>query len=163
MIVWGFVTNFGGIEQTGIMGNITFQSADRSLTLPNRRGLKTFIATLIKREGHQLEGINYVFCSDAFLLDINQRFLQHDYYTDIITFGLSEPGMPIEAEIYISVDRVKDNAKREGSTFRTEMLRVILHGALHLCGYKDKSSKQVKEMRGKEDEYLSLYTRKRGK
>lgn len=139
------------------MANITFQSADRSLTLPNKTAIKTFIASLIKREGKKLASINYVFCSDAFLLDINQRFLQHDYYTDIITFGLSEPGMPIEAEIYISVDRVKDNAKREASSFRMEMLRVILHGALHLCGYKDKTVKQAAEMRNMEDAYLQLY------
>ncbi len=85
--------------------------------------------------------LQYIFCSDAYLLDINREYLQHDFFTDIITFDLSEKGQPINAEIYISVERVRDNAANYNSSFRKEIHRVIFHGVLHLCGYKDKSQK----------------------
>jgi rRNA maturation RNase YbeY len=88
---------------------------------------------------------------------MNRDFLQHDYYTDIITFGLSEKGQPVEAEVYISLDRVKDNAKTHGTTQTNETLRVIFHGALHLCGYKDKRKSEITVMRQKEDQYLRLF------
>ncbi len=122
--------------------------------------MKDFIAAIFKKEGKGLSLINYVFCSDEYLLQINRDFLQHDYYTDIITFGLSAPKAPIEAEVYISLDRVKDNAKTQKTTYREELLRVIFHGALHLCGYKDKSAAQAKTMREKEDQYLRLFKMK---
>jgi probable rRNA maturation factor len=92
---------------------------------------------------------------------MNRDFLQHDYYTDIITFGLSEKGEPVEAEIYISLDRVKDNAATLKTTFKEETLRVIFHGALHLCGYKDKKKSEIALMRSKEDHYLRLFEKKR--
>jgi rRNA maturation RNase YbeY len=90
---------------------------------------------------------------------MNRDFLQHDYYTDIITFGLSEKNQPIEAEIYISIDRVKDNALSLGVAYKEEMLRVIFHGALHLCGYKDKTKSEISAMRAKEDQYLQLFAK----
>ena len=139
------------------MAKISFQTGDRSFIFPNKTKLKAFIETLFKKEQQQLSHIHYVFCSDEFLLNINNTFLQHDYYTDIITFGLSEKGQPIEAEIYISIDRVKDNAKGLGIGYQQEMLRVIFHGALHLCGYKDKKKSEISTMRAKEDHYLQRY------
>lgn len=140
------------------MNSITFRYADRQLSVPNKTGIRSFVATIFKKEKKKLEAINYVFCSDEYLLSINRNFLQHDYYTDIITFGLSEPGEPVEAEVYISVDRVKDNAKQLGVSFKDEMLRVIFHGALHLCGYKDKRKAEIIQMRTKEDFYLGKFS-----
>lgn len=139
------------------MNRITFRYADRQLHLPQKTITQRFIETLFRKEKKTLAGINYVFCSDEYLLAINQRFLQHDYYTDIITFGLSAPGEPVEAEIYISTDRVKENARQLGISFRDEMLRVIFHGALHLCGYRDKKKAEITLMRKKENYYLDSF------
>lgn len=143
------------------MNRIIFRYADRQLSLPQKTATRSFVETLFRKEKKKIAGINYVFCSDEYLLNINRSFLQHDYYTDIITFDLSEPGEPIEAEIYISIDRVKDNAQQVGVSFRDEMLRVIFHGALHLCGYKDKKRADVLLMRKKEDDYLRSFSSKR--
>ena len=118
--------------------------------------LKTFIESIFKKEKRKLSSIIYVFCSDKRLLEINRQFLNHDFYTDIITFDLSGPGS-IEAEIYISVDRVKGNAKNIGTSFKSELRRVIFHGVLHLCGYRDKTKAEKTEMRKKEEFYLSKY------
>jgi probable rRNA maturation factor len=100
--------------------------------------------------------VNYIFCSDHYLLQINKQFLQHDYFTDIITFDLSVTDV-IEAEIYISVDRVRDNASTLKVSFEDEILRVIIHGALHLCGYKDKKKSEIEKMRNREGHYMRLY------
>ncbi len=143
------------------MANINFRSGDRAFAFPNKTFIKAFIEKLIKKEGHVLSEINYIFCSDEFLLNMNRDFLQHDYYTDIITFGLSEKNKPIEAEIYISIDRVKENALSLGVSYKEEMLRVIFHGALHLCGFKDKTKSEISTIRDKEDQYLQLFTKKR--
>lgn len=136
---------------------VLFRSADRQLQLAGKTVLKTFVQSIFKREKHALDSITYVFCSDEFLLQMNRDFLQHDYYTDIITFGLSEKGQPVEAEVYISLDRVKDNARTHGVSFKEETLRVIFHGALHLCGYKDKKKSEIALMRSKEEHYLRLF------
>ena len=142
------------------MQKVNFQKADSSLSLPAKTELKLFIENLFKKEKTSLATINYIFCTDKYLLSINQQFLNHDYYTDIITFGLHDKGTPVVAEVYISVDRVKDNAKTHGVTFTNEMLRVLFHGALHLCGYKDKRKADILMMRAKEDAYLKRYTKK---
>jgi rRNA maturation RNase YbeY len=139
------------------MEKVLFRSGDRQLNLAGKSGLKNSIANLFRKEKTPLAQITYIFCSDAFLLQMNRDFLQHDYYTDIITFGLSDKGMPMEAEVYISIDRVKENAKLLGLSFRDEVCRVIFHGALHLCGYKDKKKSEIEGMRAKEDQYLRLY------
>jgi len=123
--------------------------------LPDRSSLKKFIESIFKKEGYKLASLNYIFCTDERLLQINRDYLRHDYYTDIITFGLVQD--PIEGEIYISIDRVRDNAVQLGVSFKSELHRVIFHGVLHLCGYKDKTSAQEQEMRRKEDYYLNLY------
>jgi rRNA maturation RNase YbeY len=136
---------------------IRFHFLKNDFTLRNRTSLKSFILRLCKKEGRVIENINYIFCSDSYLLQINQEYLHHDTYTDIVTFELSSAKAPLIADIYISIDRVKENAKAFGSGFSTELLRVMLHGALHLSGYKDKSAKQSKLMRSKEDYYLNLY------
>ena len=142
------------------MQKINFQKADSALTLTSKTELKAFIESLFKKEKTALATINYIFCSDKYLLSINQQFLKHDFYTDIITFGLHDKGTPVVAEVYISTDRVKENAATNGVTYTNEMLRVLFHGALHLCGYKDKSKADILTMRAKEDAYLKRYTKK---
>lgn len=135
---------------------IKFINHDRSFHFTGKTHLKAFIETLFKREGKKIGDIQYVFCSDEYLLQINKQFLQHDYYTDIITFdlgGIDE----VNAEIYISIDRVKDNAAGFGESYRTEILRVLFHGALHLCGYKDKTKSEITLMREKESQYLKRF------
>jgi rRNA maturation RNase YbeY len=126
-------------------------------SLKDRQILKAFLRSLFKKEGTKLDSLRYIFCSDKYLLEINRQYLNHDDYTDIITFNLSDSPVPVNGEIYISVDRVKDNARQFNTSFRQELHRVIFHGALHLCGYKDKSSKDEKLMREKENQYLALY------
>lgn len=127
------------------------------VSLQQRTALKGFIINLFKKEKVAIRQLSYIFCSDDYLLEINRNHLQHDFYTDIITFDLSNPGEGVVGEIYISIDRVKDNAKTHQEPFYREMHRVIFHGALHLCGYKDKTPVQEKEMRKKEEEYLGKY------
>jgi probable rRNA maturation factor len=130
----------------------------RKDSLKDRNRLKIFLANLFRKEKTAIESITYIFCSDKYLLHINQRFLQHDYYTDIITFNLSsENEKKVTGEIYISLDRVKENAILLSLPFYKELHRVIFHGALHLCGYKDKTKQQQAQMRGKEDFYLKSY------
>lgn len=128
----------------------------RGFSLEKRGELKSFIEGLFKKEKKSLSSINYIFCSDKRLLEINRTYLQHDYLTDIITFDLSE-GPATTAEVYISVDRVRENARTNQVSFKNELHRVIFHGALHLCGYKDKKKEETAQMRLKEDQYLSLY------
>jgi rRNA maturation RNase YbeY len=129
------------------------------ISLKDRQILKNTLTTLFQKEGKKLVELQYIFCSDDRLLEINRQFLQHDYFTDIITFPLSEPGQPITAEIYISVDRVRENARQFGNTIQQELLRVIFHGALHLCGYGDKTPQEEKKMRHMEEKYLHIYER----
>ena len=136
---------------------ISFNKADATATLKNRVALKSFIEKRVKKEGLSIESLNYVFCSDKYLLEINKQFLDHNYYTDIISFDLSEVSGQLIGEVYISVDRVKDNAKTHGASFTEELLRVIFHGALHFCGYKDKKPSDSKKMRQMEDLWLSAY------
>ncbi len=127
------------------------------IKLSERRRLKLFINLLFKEERMLFSSLSYVFCSDQYLLSINREFLQHDDYTDIITFCLSGAAEPVEGEIYISTDRVKDNAISIGTSFNNELHRVIFHGALHLCGYKDKKPSDKRKMTDAEDKYLQLY------
>jgi probable rRNA maturation factor len=135
--------------------NFNFQ---KNITLTNRKKLKQFIIKIFKIEKVALESMSYVFCSDEFLLQINKDYLKHDYYTDIISFDLSlSKSSPVIGEVYISVDTIRDNTKRFETTIQLELHRVIFHGALHMCGYKDKTKKDQALMTTKEDEYLSLY------
>jgi rRNA maturation RNase YbeY len=122
--------------------------------------LKKCIENLLNREKRTLKSLVYIFCSDEYLLGINKEFLKHDFFTDVITFNLSSCQMEIEAEVYISIDRVRDNAKLLKNPYKEELYRVIFHGALHLCGYNDKTEKDKLVMRLKEQEYLLLYFNK---
>jgi len=139
------------------MKKIKFYFLDRRPTLKERIRLKLFIEKLFITEKKKLSGLSYIFCSDKHLLGINKAFLKHDFYTDVITFDLSSSKNQIEGEVYLSVDRIRDNAKVEGVSFREELHRVIFHGALHLCGYKDKKKEDIPKMRQLEDKYLSKY------
>ena len=129
------------------------------ISLADRTRLKRFIRAIFKKQRKPLAELQYIFCSDSYLLNINRQFLHHDYYTDIITFDLSEKDQPITAEIYISVDRVRDNARNFDSSLRIELQRVIFHGALHLCGFKDKTKMDQAEMRNMEETCLRLFQR----
>jgi probable rRNA maturation factor len=136
---------------------IQFFFLQHNLSLTRRGALKNFIQSIFKKEKKELQSLVYIFCSDEYLLAINKEHLQHDYYTDIITFDLSENSNQIIGEIYISTDRVRDNASSLGVSIKEELHRVIFHGALHLCGYKDKTARHAKEMRAAEDECLKAY------
>lgn len=127
------------------------------VSLRNRTQLKQEIERIFKRHGKRLGSLNFIFCTDKRLLEINRQYLQHDYYTDIITFELNTPGQPVEGEIYISIDRVKDNAHLLTQPVYRELHRVIFHGVLHLSGFSDKTTAQETEMRRQEDVCLKRY------
>ncbi|MES1221903.1 MAG: rRNA maturation RNase YbeY [Bacteroidota bacterium] len=130
----------------------------KHVRLSNRRVLKEFLKGIFLKEGIQLGDLEYVFCDDNYILNVNQTFLQHDYFTDIITFDMTEPGSKfISGEIYISVDTVTTNAIKFQTSFINELHRVMFHGVLHLCGYNDKSEKEKRAMRGKENHYLAMF------
>jgi probable rRNA maturation factor len=137
-----------------VMSPVRFYYADvKAIPLKNKRIVKEFVGGIFSKEGKDLKLLSYVFCSDGYLLTMNKAFLNHDYFTDIISFDLSE-GVGTVGEVYVSVDRVKENAVLHSTTFREEFLRVIFHGALHLCGYQDKKKSEITVMRQKEDYYL---------
>ena len=136
---------------------IFFNNADRATSIGFRTKLKSFINKQCLKEGIQIETLHYVFCSDDFVLDINKRYLNHNFYTDIISFDLSEQRGHLIGDVYISIDRVKENAKTGGNRYTHELLRVIFHGALHFCGYKDKKPAEMKTMRSMEDKWLKAY------
>lgn len=117
---------------------------------------KQWLEDLILSEGKKLGEINYIFCDDEYLLKINQDYLQHDYYTDIITFDYVK-GKTISAEIFVSLQRISDNASTLSRDYEDELRRVLAHGILHLAGYKDKTEEEEKEMRRMEDLYLAKY------
>lgn len=150
-----FVTIFGAINFM-----IQFSYADKKLSFNKKTKLKQLVQIIFKKEKQTLAHINYVFCSDDYLLTINQQFLNHHTYTDIITFPLSNKNEPIEAEIYISVDRIKENALQFKTNFQQELARVVAHGALHLCGFKDKTKAQIIQMRAKEQQYITYFEKK---
>lgn len=118
--------------------------------------LKSWIKSIINKEGFQLENLNYILCSDNYLLNINQEYLDHDTLTDIITFDNSDKEQVIDADIFISMERVKENSLGQATKFIDEFSRVLVHGVLHLIGWSDKTDALKKEMRKKEDACLSL-------
>jgi rRNA maturation RNase YbeY len=119
-----------------------------------------WIASIIVSEEKRMGTINYIFCDDAYLLKVNQDYLQHDYYTDIITFDYVK-GKTISSDIFISLQRVLDNAQLHQKDFENELYRVLAHGILHLCGYMDKPEEEIKIMREKEDYYLTTIQTKK--
>ncbi|MHC1777405.1 MAG: rRNA maturation RNase YbeY [Lentimicrobium sp.] len=120
----------------------------------NIKIIRTWITDTIVNEGKTPGEISVIFCNDSFLLDMNIKYLGHDTLTDIITFDYNE-GSVISGDIFISIERVKENAGVFSKSFADELHRVIIHGVLHLCGYKDKSQKDQLVMRGKEETYLA--------
>ncbi|MCW3119915.1 MAG: ybeY [Chitinophagaceae bacterium] len=136
---------------------IKFFFLNVDITLKGRNRLKNYLNAVFRKEGKTVEFVNYIFCSDEFLLEINKNYLKHDYYTDIITFDLSDERKKLRAEIYISVDRVRDNSGKLGVSIKSELHRVIFHGALHLCGYGDKSEREIAKMRREEEYHIKKY------
>jgi rRNA maturation RNase YbeY len=137
--------------------SVSFHFLYNPVPLRRRKKLKDFIASLFQEEGRRLEHLNYIFCTDEYLLQLNTTYLNHDTLTDVITFDLSENKGTIIGESYISIERVMENALLIHTSFTNELHRVIFHSVLHLCGYKDKTTQQKQEMRSKEDEYLDRY------
>ena len=136
---------------------VHFFSHDIPTRLKNTANLKHFIEFIFKKELQNLGSINYIFCSDRTILEINTKYLNHDFYTDVITFDLSQDNKAISAEVYISIERIRDNAKQLGLSIKSELHRVLFHAALHLCGYNDKKKKDKEIMRKKENELLAKY------
>jgi len=134
---------------------ISYHTEDCTLRFGNRRTVNRWIADTIAAEGRKRGDIAVIFCSDDYLLEINRKHLEHDYYTDIITFDYGEEDW-VSGDLFISIDTVRSNAQEYGVSFLQELHRVIIHGVLHLCGYGDKSPSEAEIMRAKEDFYLSL-------
>jgi len=134
---------------------ITFNIVDVNLYLREKNRIRALINTIAVMENKVFGFLSYNFCSDEYLLKINKKHLNHNNYTDIITFDLSEEG-EINGDIYISVERVKENSAAFKQRYTEELSRVMIHGFLHLCGYKDKTDKDISIIRKKENQYLSL-------
>jgi len=135
---------------------ITFQNSDIAFKLKDKSRLKIWLNKVLSIEKKQIGELNYMFASDEFVLEQNKLFLKHNTYTDIITFHNKE-GKNLNGDILISVDRVKENADKLQIPFEEELRRVMVHGVLHLCGYKDKSPGDIKKMRVMENKALKLY------
>jgi probable rRNA maturation factor len=129
---------------------------ETEFTLENEGAISNWISDVIKSENKKVGEINYIFCDDEYLLQINQEHLQHDFYTDIISFDYTV-GNEINGDVFVSVERVKDNALDFNVSFEEELKRVLVHGVLHYCGYKDKSEADVLLMRSKEDEKIAMF------
>ncbi len=141
------------------MSKIIFHLEDVKFKLLSRNALKSWIREVIQTEGKQAGDISFILCSDEYLLDINRRYLSHDYYTDVITFDYSD-GRIVSGDIYISIDRVKDNATIYKVKTIEEMKRVMIHGVLHLIGYKDDSENSKSKMRYLETMYIAHFNKK---
>lgn len=137
------------------MPAIHFFEEDITYKLKNKTAVRQWVTETIQAEGFKLKELTYVFCSDSYLLQINQQYLDHDTYTDIITFDNSEIANTIVGDIFISIDRICENALKFSKTEADELHRVIIHGALHLLGYTDKTAPAKKKMTLKEDFYLN--------
>ncbi|MER2997474.1 rRNA maturation RNase YbeY [Pontibacter populi] len=135
---------------------IEFHSEDIEFSLSNPEQVADWIATIIEQHDFELAGLTYIFCSDDYLHQINVEYLDHDTLTDIITFDNADEEGVVESDIFVSIDRVKDNAQTLGIPFEDELHRVLIHGVLHLLGFKDKTEEQEALMRKQEDSCLSL-------
>ncbi|MEZ4994016.1 MAG: rRNA maturation RNase YbeY [Saprospiraceae bacterium] len=136
--------------------SIIFQSEEIDFQLDNEAAVAEWIVSVINMEKCRLTGVNFIFCSDDYLHQINVTYLDHDTLTDIITFPYDDPPV-IHGDIFISIDRIRDNATQLKTDFSTELHRVIIHGVLHLCGYGDKTPEEKSRMTQKEDNALQLY------
>ncbi|MEI7584145.1 rRNA maturation RNase YbeY [Runella sp.] len=134
---------------------IHFFNEDVDFKVSHPRKTKAWLKSIAKAESYEVNQLNYIFCSDEYLLTINQQYLNHDFYTDIITFDNSEEEGIVEGDIFVSLDRIRENANELNKPFEEELFRVLAHGVLHLVGYDDINDEQELEMREKEDLYLS--------
>lgn len=137
---------------------IRFFNEDVPYKLPQKQVLRQWLKRQTEREGYAIGELNYIFCSDEYVLQVNRDYLQHDYYTDIITFDQREEEDTIEGDIFVSVERVADNAQQLHVPVEQEMRRVLAHGLLHLCGYGDKTDEEIAKMRIKEEEWLATFS-----
>ena len=139
------------------MGKINFFTVDTRYKLNHKKLIKNWILDIFKSEQLlKIDNLNVIICSDDYLHEINQKYLQHDFLTDIITFKYSDIDNFLEGELYISIDRVKENSRNLGIPVRNELFRVIAHGILHLCGYNDKRKQEKQKMRELENRYLQI-------
>ena len=139
------------------MNTVNFHDWNIKSNLKQRRRLKDFCKQIFKKEGKPLQDLNIIFCRDSSLLELNLKFLQHNYFTDTISFTLSKPKNPITGEVYISIDRVRDNASALHHPYQIELITVIIHGCLHLCGYKDKTVINKNSMTSRQDLYVKKW------
>ncbi|HEY9559906.1 MAG TPA: rRNA maturation RNase YbeY [Anseongella sp.] len=136
---------------------IHFFSEDSPFRLKGKTKVRQWLKSVAAAENYRIAEISYIFCSDIYLLEMNRSYLDHDTFTDIITFEHTSEQDALAGDIYISVDRFRENAEKFGVSETEEMLRVMVHGVLHLCGYKDKAPEDTVAMRNKEDVYIRLY------
>lgn len=137
--------------------DIHFFTEDISFRLNSKKKLRSWLDAAIREEGRETGGLCYIFCSDSYLLEINNTYLRHNTYTDIVTFDHSDNPSVVAGDIFISVERVRENASAFRTSRQDELLRVMIHGVLHLCGYKDKKKPDRSIMREKEDHYIRIY------
>lgn len=139
------------------MNKINFFNEGLEFDVKGKQKIRKWVTNTISEEGFlKVSELNFIFCSDNYLLDINQKYLNHDTYTDIVTFDSSENNDEIAGDIFISIDRVNENAEKFKVDLKDELHRVIIHGVLHLCGYKDKTKEEKNKMTQKENQYLGL-------
>jgi probable rRNA maturation factor len=124
---------------------------------PNRSGIKKFLLSIFNDYSKKVENVNYIFCTDKYLLSLNSQYLNHNYYTDIITFQLNDSKHSVVSDIYISLESARENAELHSVSSLHEIMRLLIHGALHLCGQKDKTQKEFKRMKELEDLYLNKW------
>lgn len=134
---------------------IHYFSETEEFSLEEPQSFSDWLTMCVEKLNHKIDSINYIFCDDEYLLEINKKHLEHDYYTDIITFDYSD-GKQLSGDIFISIERVADNAYDYDIDFDVELSRVMAHGLLHMMGFKDKTPQEQKEMRKMEDQCLSL-------
>jgi probable rRNA maturation factor len=139
------------------MASIHLYELEKTSWFRHRKIMKEAIIQLFRLERVKLGELSIIFCDDAYLLRMNRKYLQHNEYTDIISFDLSADNW-VRGELYISIPRIKENAKKLNHSRTLELQRVIFHGCLHLCGYRDKLKQDKAEIRAKEDKYLHLYS-----
>ncbi len=132
---------------------VSFNFVDTKDILSQKNKIKSWIKSVVEQRGWKTGEISYIFCSDEYLLNVNQTYLKHDYFTDIITFDYTD-ATKVSGDLFISIDRVRDNAQELNLSFEQELYRVIIHGVLHLLGLKDKTEEEAKEMRKAEEECL---------
>jgi probable rRNA maturation factor len=136
---------------------LKFFSEEIEFKVPQVTKTSKWLKTISQLNGYKIGELNYIFCSDDYLLEVNKQYLEHDYYTDILTFDNSEEDTELEGDIFVSIDRVRDNASTLDIGFESEFRRVLIHGMLHLMGYEDSTDELKLRMRAKEDECLQLY------